>query len=89
MQKKANVPQKVTDTALGSPRNLRNVLMETCFYVTPLLHMKAMGGCWCDVRPHPGPLPREREKRSPRVGDADGLGLRMTVLRTSQEAQTA
>ena len=35
-----------------------------------------MSGCRMDARPHPGPLPQERENRQPPFGNVTTLGTR-------------
>ena len=51
--------------------------------------MNDMGTDWCDARPHPGPLPQEREKLSPRVGGADALGFRPAYLTNDRKPALA
>jgi hypothetical protein len=42
-----------------------------------------------NVRPHPGPLPQEREKRPPRVGATDALGRRSIFRERLNQAAIA
>ena len=42
-----------------------------------------------NVRPHPGPLPQEREKRSPRLGGADAPGCRAVFPANDEAAAIA
>ena len=37
-------------------------------------------------RPHPGPLPQEREKHSPRLGHADAPGCRVIFSAKDEQA---
>ena len=42
-----------------------------------------------DDRPHPGPLPGERGKRSPRFGDAEEMGGSMVFISNKNAAANA